>query len=69
MVTLPFVPVLICMGASLMSDIILGEQSPYFTVAYSSHNRSFKAYVNSTWIVETLLKDYDKRIRPGVKGE
>lgn len=26
------------------------------------------AYENSTWIVETLLKDYDRRIRPGVKG-
>ena len=57
------------MGASLMSDIILGEQSFYLAVASSSHNRSFKAYENSTWIVETLLKDYDKRIRPGVKGE
>ena len=27
------------------------------------------AYSNSTWIVETLLKNYDRRIRPGVKGE
>ena len=26
------------------------------------------AYENSTWIVETLLKGYDRRIRPGVKG-
>jgi len=26
------------------------------------------AYENSTWIVETLLKNYDRRIRPGVKG-
>ena len=53
----------------LVSDIILGEQLLYLTIASSSHNRSFKAYENSTWIVETLLKDCDKRIRPGVKGE
>lgn len=39
-----------------------------FSANFSSQNRSFKAYENSTWILETLLKDYDKRIRPGVKG-
>lgn len=36
----------------------------------NSRSGQFKssAYENSTWIVETLLKDYDRRIRPGVKG-
>ena len=36
---------------------------------FFSHNKSFRAYANSTLIVESLLKDYDKRIRPGVKGK
>lgn len=36
---------------------------------FFSDNKPFKAYANSTKIVETLLKEYDKRIRPGVKGK
>ncbi|KAJ7372036.1 hypothetical protein OS493_021464 [Desmophyllum pertusum] len=47
---------------------VLVVSSKQLSLNISSQNRSFKAYANSTWIVETLLKNYDKRIRPGVKG-
>jgi len=53
---------------ALMLMAVLVCSCEQFSANFSSHNRSFKAYENSTWIVETLLKDYDKRIRPGVKG-
>lgn len=52
----------------LMVWAALVVSSEQYSVNTSSDNKPFKAYANSTKIVETLLKDYDKRIRPGVKG-
>ncbi|XP_068703425.1 gamma-aminobutyric acid receptor subunit beta-3-like [Montipora foliosa] len=52
---------LIPLAIVLFSDQLLANTS--------SHDKSESdVYKNSTWLLETLLKDYDRRIRPGVKG-